>query len=88
MHALNSGKICDYGKTRHIGFSMKIEFDVYLISYTIEPAFRFQIVCFAVELQHFLCDRATPPTIKKLRSKILAMHAYGISVYYAYTEVN
>ena len=25
-----------YGKTRHMGFSIKIEFDVYLISSTIE----------------------------------------------------
>ena len=39
------------------------------------------IALFAVELQSFVCDRATPPTIKKLRSKGVAMHAYGVSVY-------
>ena len=43
------------------------------------------IACFAVELQHFLCDRTTPPTIEKLRSKSVAMHAYGVSIYYTYT---
>ena len=40
---------------------------------------------FAIELQSFVCDRATPPTIEKLRSKGVAVHAYGVSVYYAYT---
>ena len=43
------------------------------------------IACFAVELQRFVCNHATPPTIEKLRSKGIAMHAYGVSVYYAYT---
>ena len=28
--------------------------------------------------------RAPPPTIEKLLSKGVAMHAYGVSVYYAY----
>jgi hypothetical protein len=37
----------------------------------------------AVELQRFVCDRATPPIIEKLRPKGVAMHAYGVSAYYA-----
>ena len=40
------------------------------------------IVHFAVELQRFVCDRATPPIIKKLLSEGVAMHTYAISVYY------
>ena len=43
------------------------------------------IVHFAEELQCFVCDRATPLIIEKMRSKVVAMHAYGVSVYYAYT---
>ena len=43
------------------------------------------IARFAKELQRFVCDRTTPPIIEKLRSKGIAMHAYGVSVYYAYT---
>ena len=43
------------------------------------------IVCFAVELQSFVSDCTTPPTIEKLRSKGIPMHVYGVSVYYAYT---
>ena len=35
------------------------------------------IVCMVVEIQRFVCDRATPPIIEKLRSKGVAMHAYG-----------
>ena len=30
-----------------------------------------------------LCDPTTPTIIKKLRSKGIAMHAYGVSIYYA-----
>ena len=33
------------------------------------------IARFVVEIQRFLCDRATPPIIEKLRSKDVAMHA-------------
>ena len=40
-------------------------------------------VCFVVEIQRFVCNRATPPIIEKLRSKGVAMHAYGVSAYYA-----
>ena len=43
------------------------------------------IVRFVVEIQRFVCDRATPPIIKKLRSKGVAMHAYSVSENYAST---
>ena len=33
---------------------------------------------FVMEIQRFVCDRTTPPIIEKLRSKGVAMHAYGI----------
>ena len=41
------------------------------------------IARFAVVLFSFVCDHATPPIIKKLWSKGIAMHVYGVSVYYA-----
>ena len=41
------------------------------------------IARFVVEIQRFVCDRATPPIIEKLRSKGVAMHAEGVSAYYA-----
>ena len=41
------------------------------------------IARFVVEIQHFICDRATLPIIEKLQSKGVAMHAYGVSAYYA-----
>ena len=40
-------------------------------------------VRFVVEIQRFVCDGATPPIIEKLRSKAVAMHAEGVSAYYA-----
>ena len=43
---------------------------------------------FIVEIQCFVCDRATPPLIEKLRSKGVAMRAYGVSAYYRYPEIN
>ena len=46
------------------------------------------IVCLVVEIQHFVCDRATPPIIEKLRSKGVAMHAYSVSAYYRDPEIN
>ena len=52
----------------------KIEFDVWLISTTIELTRVQVLVRYAVELQSFVCDRATPPTIEKLWSKGVAMH--------------
>ena len=41
------------------------------------------IARFVVEIEHFVCDHATPPLIEKLRSKGVAMHAYSVSAYYA-----
>ena len=38
-------------------------------------------VLFVVEIQRFVCDRATPPIIEKLRSKGVAMRTYGNSAY-------
>ena len=43
------------------------------------------IARFALELERFVCDRATPMKTEKLRPKGVAMHAYGVSVYDAYT---
>jgi hypothetical protein len=43
------------------------------------------IARFTVELQRFVCDRATPPIIEKLRPEGVAMHAYVVSVHYALT---
>ena len=63
-------------------FFVKVEFDVSMISSTIR-ANSFSnsrpIMPFVVEIQRFVCDRATPPIIEKLRSKGAAMHAYGVS---------
>ena len=72
-----------YGKTRHMGFSMKIEFDVYLISSTItcvQVSDRSRASLWSYELQYFVCDHATPPIIKKLQSKGVAIYAYGVYV--------
>ena len=44
------------------------------------------ITRFAMELQLFVCDHATPAITEKLRSKGIAMHMYGISVYYVYNK--
>ena len=40
------------------------------------------IMCLVVEIQCFVCDHATPPIIKKLRSRGVAVHVYGVSAYY------
>ena len=40
------------------------------------------IARFIVEVQCFVCDRATPPIIDTSQSEGVAMHAYGVSVYY------
>ena len=46
------------------------------------PHSRFRpTVDLVVEIQHFVCDRTTPPITEKLQSKGIAMHVYG--VYYA-----
>ena len=39
-------------------------------------------VHFVVEIQRFVCDRATLPIMEKLRSKGVTMHTYGVSAYY------
>ena len=50
--------------------------------HTANPRSSFRLtVRFVVEIQRFVCDRATPPIIEKLRSKGVPMHAYGVSVY-------
>ena len=46
------------------------------------------IAHFVVEIQRFVCDRATPQIIEKLRSKGVAMHAYGVSAYYHDPDIN
>ena len=45
------------------------------------------IVCLVVEIR-FVCDRATPSIIEKLRSNGVAMHAYGVCAYYRDPEIN
>ena len=45
-------------------------------------------VCLVVEIQRFVCDRATPPIIEELQSKGIAMHVYGVSAYYRDPEIN
>ena len=74
-----------YGKTRHMGFFVKIEFDVSLISSTLEltPASLRPIARFTLEIARFVCDRATRIENEKLRSEGVAMNAYSVSVYYA-----
>ena len=76
--------ICDCEKTRNMGFFVKAEFYVWLISSTIELT-RVQVSdrLRFVKIQRFVCDCATPPIIEKLQSKGVAMHAYGVSAYYA-----
>ena len=66
------------------------EFYDFLVSYIFEklyhranPRSSFRAtVRFVVEIQRFVCDRATPPIIEKLQSKGVAMHVYGVSAYY------
>ena len=41
------------------------------------------IARFVVEIQRFVCDHATHSIVEKLWSKGVAMHAYGVSAYYA-----
>ena len=69
-----------------MGFFVKIEFDVCMVDKlyhraNLHSSFR-PIACFVVEIQCFVCDCATPPIVEKLRSKGVAMHAYGVSPYY------
>ena len=65
------------------GILLNIEFDVWLI-HRANPCSRFRpITHFVGKIKCFVCDCATPPIIKKLRSIGVAMHAYGIPAYYA-----
>ena len=76
-----------FGKTLRTGFIQKIEFDAWLISSIIELTHVqvFVLVCGDTAL--CLRSRHTP-IIKKLRSKGIAMHAYGVSAYYRDPEIN
>ena len=40
---------------------------------------------FTLELEGFVYDCATATETEKLHPKGIAMHAYGISIYYVYT---
>ena len=65
---------------RHMGiFFVKTEFDT-SISSTIRSSFRLT-VRLVVDIQRFVCNRATPSIVEKLRSKGVAMHAYGVSAH-------
>ena len=78
--------VTGFGKTLRNEFFLKIKFDVWLISSTIELT-RVQVLgrsrASLWRYKHFVCDRAIPPIIEKLRSKGVAMHAYGVSAHYA-----
>ena len=67
-------------KTRHILVSYI--FGLLYHRANLPPSLR-PIARLAVELERFVCDRATPSIIEKLQSKGVAMHAYGVSAYYA-----
>ena len=71
-----------------MGFSMKTELDVYLISSTIELT-RVQVSdrsrASLRSYSAFFAIAPHPQQSRKLRSKSVAMHVYGVSVYYAYT---
>ena len=73
-----------YGKTHHMGLNclMNINFDKLYHRANLRSSFRL-IARFALELQHFFGDHATPPIVEKLQSKDLAMQAYSVSVYQA-----
>jgi hypothetical protein len=69
------------------------EFYEILVSYIFEtlyhranlpPSFRL-IACFPLEIQRFIYDRAPLIKIEKLRPEGIAIHAYGVSIHYAYT---
>ena len=74
-------------KTWHMECFVKVEFYVWLISssyHRAKPHSSFRpTVRFVLEIQRFVCDRATPPIIEKLQSKCVAMHVCGVSAYYA-----
>ena len=58
-----------------MGFFVKIEFNVSLISRTNTPASLRPIALFALMIARFVCDRATTIQNEKLRTKGVAMHA-------------
>ena len=75
--------ICDrIWKTLRMGFFQKIKFDAWL-KHRANPRLSLRpIARFVMEIQRFVCDRTTPPIIETLRSKGVAMHAYGVYAYY------
>ena len=77
----------DFGKPFVWDFIVKIEFDVSdkLYPRANPPANLRPIAPFALKIAHFVCDRATTIRNEKLRSKGVAMHVYGLSVYHACT---
>ena len=82
-----STNVTGCGKTLRMGFFLKIEFDVCMVDklyLRANPRSSFRLITrFVVEIQRFVCNRAIPPIIEKLRFKGVAMHAYGVSAYYA-----
>ena len=88
IQGLGGTYVTVYEKTRHMGFFVKIKFDVYLISSSLELTYLQSlrpIACFALEIARFVCDPDTRIKIEKLRSKGVAMYAYSVSAYYACT---
>ena len=70
-------------KTRHIAHSMKY-YCIFVKLYrriNLPPSLR-QIVYFALELEHFVCDHATSIENEKLWSEGIAMYMYSVSIYY------
>ena len=61
-----------------MGFFLKIEFDVWLINSIIEPSVRL-IARFVVKITALRLRSRHTPIIKELRSKGVAMRAYGVS---------
>ena len=71
-----------FGKPSVWDFFVKIEFDICLISSTIELFAKSEADCALRIGASTLCDCATPTENEKLLSKGVAMHAYGVSLYY------
>ena len=81
MHSAWCIIVTGFEKTLHMWFFVKIEFDAYL---TIE-LFAKSEADYALRLGvSALCLRSCH-TYEKLRHKGVAMHAYSVSVYYAWT---
>ena len=77
--------VTGFGKTLCMEFFQKIEFDAWLISSSIELT-RVQVLgrsrASLLRYSTLFAIAPHPPIIKKLRSKGVAMHTYGISAYY------